>query len=126
METAGACDRDNCLGFMQEKCHFSSVSDLLWYPYPMTEVITTQQEARLLGLSERRVYALTLAKILVHARDGGGREVRGRFNLVETVQGYIRYRDSFRSDDPTEVKYLEARARRMEASAAEAELRINP
>ena len=90
------------------------------------DVITTQQIARLLLLTERRIHQLVRAGILKHAHDpDDGHELRGRFNLVESVAAYIRYlRNELGSDDAVETRYLEGRSRRMVASAQEAELRL--
>jgi hypothetical protein len=76
--------------------------------------ITTDQLARFLLLSPRRVQQLIEEGVLHRARDVDGTELRGRFHLVESAQSYIRFlRSRLESGDVSETKYLDARGRRM-------------
>jgi phage terminase Nu1 subunit (DNA packaging protein) len=87
---------------------------------------TTDQVARLLLLTPRRVQQLIEEGVLRRARDPDtGDELRGRFHSIECVQSYIRYlRQELGSPDVTETKFLDARSRRMTAQAQLAELRL--
>jgi hypothetical protein len=93
---------------------------------PAPGTVTTTQLAKLLLLSERRIQQLTRAGILKHAFDEDtGREVRGRFRWIESIQAYIRYlRQELGSEDATETRFLDARSRRMIAVAEAAELQL--
>jgi phage terminase Nu1 subunit (DNA packaging protein) len=88
--------------------------------------VTTTQLARLLLLSERRIQQLVRAGILKHAFDEDtGRELRGRFRFVPNLHAYLKYqRNELGSDDVTEIRYLDGRARRMTALAEAEELRL--
>jgi phage terminase Nu1 subunit (DNA packaging protein) len=88
--------------------------------------VTTTQLARLLLLSERRIQQLVRAGILKHAFDEDtGRELRGRFRFVPNLHAYLKYqRNELGSDDITETRYLDGRARRMTALAEAEELRL--
>jgi len=88
--------------------------------------VTTSQLAKILLLSERRIQQLVRAGILKHAFDeDDGRELRGRFQAIPNVQGYIRFlRQELGSDDATETRFLDARSRRMIAMAEREELSL--
>lgn len=88
--------------------------------------VSTTQLAKLLLLSERRIQQLVQAGILKHAIDeDSGRELRGRFEFVESLHAYLRYKsDELGDDDVIEAHYLDARARRMAALAKTEELRL--
>ena len=86
---------------------------------------TTDQVARLLLLTPRRVQQLIDEGVLRRARDEDGSELRGRFHSIECVQSYIRYlRSKLASGDLTETKFLDSRARRMDAVAQREELAL--
>jgi phage terminase Nu1 subunit (DNA packaging protein) len=89
--------------------------------------VTTTQLARLLLLSERRIQQLVRAGVLKHAFDEDtGRELRGRFRFVANLHSYLKYQrnELGRSDDVTELRYLEGRSRRMTALAEAEEMRL--
>jgi phage terminase Nu1 subunit (DNA packaging protein) len=88
--------------------------------------VTTSQLAGLLLLSERRIQQLVRGGILKHAlEENTGRELRGRFRFVPNLHAYLRYqRGELGSDDVTETRYLDGRARRMTALAEAEELRL--
>jgi phage terminase Nu1 subunit (DNA packaging protein) len=87
--------------------------------------ITTDQLARFLLLTPRRIQQLIEEGVLRRARDEDGNELRGKFYLVESAQGYIRYlRARLESSDLSETKFLDARSRRMIAVAESAELQL--
>jgi phage terminase Nu1 subunit (DNA packaging protein) len=89
-------------------------------------IVTTMQLARLLLLSERRIFQLLRAGILRHAVDEDtGRELKGRFRFVACLHAYLKYqRNELGADDVIELKYLENRGRRMAALAEAEEMRL--
>jgi phage terminase Nu1 subunit (DNA packaging protein) len=87
--------------------------------------ITTDQLARFLILSPRRVQQLIEEGVLHRARDADGTELRGSFHLVESAQSYIRFlRSRLESGDVSETRFLDARSRRMLAMAEREELAL--
>jgi hypothetical protein len=81
--------------------------------------------ARFLLLSPQRVRQLAAAGVLEKATDQSGEPLRGRFDLLATVNSYIRYlRSKLAGRAGTADEYTLARARRMSALASIEELRL--
>jgi hypothetical protein len=82
--------------------------------------------ARFLLLSPHRVRQLTAEGILEKVHDEkNGEPLRGRFNLLSTVNSYIRYlRSKLAGGADSTDEYTLARARRMSALASIEELRL--
>jgi hypothetical protein len=89
-------------------------------------IVTTTQLARLLLLSERRIFQLLRGGVLHHAVDEDtGRELKGRFRFVASLHAYLKYqRNELGADDVIELRYLENRGRRMAALAEAEEMRL--
>jgi phage terminase Nu1 subunit (DNA packaging protein) len=90
----------------------------------LKEVITTSDLATLTVQSERSVQRLTKQGIFRLAKDRQGRQLKGRFVVGECVPAFCEHLRELATDDPNEAAYKAARARRMEASAAAAELAV--
>jgi hypothetical protein len=89
-------------------------------------VTSTQELARLLVLSERRIQQLERAGVLRHAlNEDTGQPRRGKFEFVGSLHNYLEHvRNELCAGDATETRYLEARTRRMLAMAQHEELRL--
>jgi hypothetical protein len=91
----------------------------------LKEVITLSDLASLCVVSERTIQRLTKQGVLRQAKDRERRIMRGRYVLGESVPRFVEHlRDSITSDDPNAAAYVEARARRMQASAAMTEMQL--
>jgi hypothetical protein len=90
------------------------------------QTVDTATVARFLLLSAHRVRQLTAEGILEKAHDEKNAEpLRGRFNLLSTVNSYIRYlRSKLAGGAGSTDEYTLARARRMSALASIEELRL--
>jgi phage terminase Nu1 subunit (DNA packaging protein) len=90
------------------------------------QTVDTATVARFLLLSPHRVRQLTAEGILEKAHDEKNAEpLRGRFNLLRTVNSYIRYlRSKLAGRAGTVDEYTLARARRMSALADIEQLRL--
>jgi phage terminase Nu1 subunit (DNA packaging protein) len=89
------------------------------------ETVDTADVARFLLLSPQRVRQLAAEGVLEKATDTSGEPLRGRFNLLPTVNSYIRYlRSKLAGRAGTADEYTQARARRMCALADIEQLRL--
>jgi phage terminase Nu1 subunit (DNA packaging protein) len=91
----------------------------------LKEVITLSDLASLCVCSERTIQRLTKRGVLRQAKDRERRIMRGRYVLGDALPRFVEHlRDSITSDDPNERAYVEARARRMTASAEMTQLEL--
>jgi phage terminase Nu1 subunit (DNA packaging protein) len=89
------------------------------------ETVDTADVAGFLLLSPQRVRQLAAEGVLEKATDSSGEPLRGRFNLLSTVNSYIRYlRSKLAGRAGTADEYTQARARRMSALADIEQLRL--
>jgi phage terminase Nu1 subunit (DNA packaging protein) len=92
----------------------------------LEQTIDTRDAARLLLLTPHRIRQLVCEGVLHRAVDKDGKPLRGRFDLLELVNSYIRYQrnlilgGSLKNGD----EYSVARTRKMNASASIEELRL--
>jgi hypothetical protein len=89
----------------------------------LEQVISLSDVAVLSGYSERNVQRLTKSGLIKLARDAKGRPLRGRYVIGLTLPVLAEHtRDLAVADDPHARAYVEARARRMNASAESEEM----
>jgi phage terminase Nu1 subunit (DNA packaging protein) len=87
--------------------------------------LDTTQLAKLLLLTNRHVRRLAADGVLVRARDEAGNELRGRYELVENIQAYIRYqREALRLDDASDSRGAQLRNQKLAAEAQIADIRL--
>ena len=90
----------------------------------LQEIVTVADLATLLVMSERQIQRLTVQGILRRAKDKNGQLLRGRYVLGDAVSRYVEHlRDSLLAD-PSGEAYNQARARRMQAAADQAQLQL--
>jgi phage terminase Nu1 subunit (DNA packaging protein) len=90
----------------------------------LREIVTLSDLASLCVCSERTIQRLTKQGVLRQAKDNKTRRLlRGRYELGDAMPRFVEHlRDSITSDDPNARAYVEARARRMQASAESEEM----
>ena len=91
----------------------------------LREIVTLSDLASLCVCSERTIQRLTKQGVLRLAKDRNRRLLRGRYELGDAMPKFVEYlRDQITSDDPHAKAYVEARARRMQASAESEEMEL--
>jgi hypothetical protein len=89
------------------------------------QTVDAADVARFLLLSTHRVRQLAAEGVLEKAIDQSGKPLRGRFNLLTTVNSYVRYlRGKLAGGSSGVDDYTLARARRMSALADIEQLRL--
>jgi hypothetical protein len=93
---------------------------------PRIQTIDITTVAKLLKLTPRHVQQLTAEGVLLRARDPDGKELRGRYEMVRCVHGYIDYlRARTPIEGSGEAEYAQLRTRRMAFESEMAELKLN-
>jgi phage terminase Nu1 subunit (DNA packaging protein) len=90
----------------------------------LREEVTRSDLAALVALSERQVQRLTNQGVFPLARNRQGRFARAKYILGQAVPRFVKHLRETLSRDANEEFYKEARARRMAAHAAAAELTL--
>jgi phage terminase Nu1 subunit (DNA packaging protein) len=87
--------------------------------------LDTTQLAKLLLLTNRHVRRLTSDGVLIRARDETGSELRGRYELVENIQAYIKYqREALRLDDASDSRGAQLKNQKLAAEAQIADIKL--
>ena len=87
--------------------------------------LDTTQLAKLLLLTNRHVRRLAADGVLIRARNEQGEELRGRYELVENIQAYIKYqREALRLDDASDSRGAMLKNQKLAADAAIADIRL--
>src|SRR5215475_10031307 len=93
----------------------------------MAKALTVDQTqlAKFLDITPRHVRQLRTDGVLTRARDVDGKELIGRYDLLQNNIAYIRYlRQQNKIDDSGEMEIRLLKSRRMMAEAGMAELRF--
>jgi len=87
--------------------------------------LDTTQLAKLLDITPRHVRNLVAAGVLERARDEEGKELQGRYAMVQNNVAYIRYlRKQSKLDNTSETAYQSARNAKITAEARTAQLKL--
>jgi phage terminase Nu1 subunit (DNA packaging protein) len=88
-------------------------------------VATVEQLSLLLDITERHTQRLTEQGVLTRAAGPDGKAVRGRYDVVKSVRGYVKYlREQARLDDADQSRYAYLRNQKMAAEAEVAALKL--
>ena len=90
----------------------------------LTEIVSVQELASMLLISERQIQRLTAQGTLALTKDGKGRSVRGRYALGDAVARYVKHLRESMAHNPEQKLYESARTRRMDAIAEREELAL--
>lgn len=90
-----------------------------------TTTLDTTALAKLFLITPQHVRRLCSTGVLMRARDVDGKELQGRFELVQNIHAYIKYlREMARLDDASESRYAQLRNEKMAAESAMAVLKL--